>query len=308
MGGAAAATAPADGDGAFWGAFEFAGQGALAVLEAGAGWVLAADLFADHLLGHGSVPFVDGEAPGLVAGSEDSVGGVEVAEAAEVGREGRRERGRDGRGLRRGGGDGRVLAGGAGEFALEGGVFEQPAAVAGDGGFWVLVADVLLEVAALVERIERVIEAGAAVLLDGDALGLAVGVDADVDVERGDAGGVDADDGVAEEAAVACAGEDPDGLAEAAVGGGLGHDHGHVAEHGADGAGLLLLEVLDLGVACGEEEVERVRSGVGTGLALEDGAGVGRGGGEVFGGDAHEFDEGGIEAEVDLFERCAGGQ
>ena len=180
--------------------------------------------------------------------------------------------------------------------------------MAGDGGFGVLVADVLLEVAALVERVQGVVEAGAAVLLDGDALGLAVGVDADVDIERGDAGGVDADDGVAQDAALAGAGEDPDGLAEAAERGGLGHDHGHVAEHDAGGAGLLALEVLDLGVARGEEQVEGVWLRVGAGFAAQDRAGVGSGGGEVLVGEAEEFDEGGVEGEFDLFERCAGGE
>lgn len=75
-------------------------------------------------LGMGRFPSVAAVgAPRLVGGSEDSVGGVEVAEAAEIGRKGRCERWRDDCGRWRGCGGGRVLAGGAGEFALEGGVF-----------------------------------------------------------------------------------------------------------------------------------------------------------------------------------------
>ena len=82
------------------------------------------------------------------------------------------------------------------------GLFDLPVAVAAECGVGVFVADVLLEVGALVEGVERVVEAGAAVFLDGDALALGPGVDADFDVEGGDVGGVDADDGVAEEASV----------------------------------------------------------------------------------------------------------
>ena len=51
-----------------------------------------------------------------------------------------------------------------------------------------------------------------------------------------------------------------------------------------------------------------MRLGVGAGLAAEDRAGVGSGSGEILVGDAEELDEGGIEVEVDLFERGTLGQ
>ena len=98
---------------------------------------------------------------------------------------------------------GAMVGGGcAVEAATVAGVVELPGAVAAECGVGVFVADVLFEVGALVEGVERVVEASAAVFPDGDALALGPGVDADFDIEGGDVGGVDADDGVAEEASV----------------------------------------------------------------------------------------------------------
>ena len=86
------------------------------------------------------------------------------------------------------------LAGGLVDAAALFGLLDLPTFVAAQRGVGMFVADVLLEVGALVERIERVVEPRPPVLLNRDALALRPRIDPDLDVERGDRAGVDADD------------------------------------------------------------------------------------------------------------------
>ena len=88
----------------------------------------------------------------------------------------------------------------------------------------------------------------------------------------------------------------------------LRHHERHVAQHRADRRGLVALQLQDLHVARAEQDVERVRLGVGAGLTAVEHAGVGRGRLEVLGRHAQEFDKGLLKFEVDLVQAGALGQ